>query len=311
MKLRNVGLLGVVLAASVACKKSEDRPAQTGAPVTQGGSSDPWSNPAAKDPLKKPLLWKAEKDGKTSYLFGTIHVGVDPTTRLPDLVWQKLDAEPTFAMETDLAQGGKLDIKQHDGTSLKDDLGPAYWKKLEDAVGDKEAARLIDVKPMIPVTLLSLRGLPSTPPMDGVLLGHAQNHNKKIVYLEPIEAQMTVLDKWMDTRALEDMLDDLPETEQRMKDMLAAYIAGDDAKLQAIQDSERDRWIAKGHSAEEYAQSANDLIYKRNASWIEPIEKLHAEGGGFIAVGAAHLVGPRSVLELLEKKGFKVTRITQ
>src|SRR5690349_8691109 len=142
MKLRNAGLLAVVIAASVACKKSEDRAPQHGAGVTQGGSSDPWNQPAAKDPLKKPLLWKAEKDGKTSYLLGTIHVGVDPTTRLPDLVWQKLEAEPTFAMETDLAQGSKLDIKKHDGTTLKDDLGPAYWKKLEDAIGVQEAARL-------------------------------------------------------------------------------------------------------------------------------------------------------------------------
>jgi uncharacterized protein YbaP (TraB family) len=53
-----------------------------------------------------------------------------------------------------------------------------------------------------------------------------------------------------------------------------------------------------------------DLLYKRNASWIEPIEKAHAEGPLFVAVGAMHAIGPKSVLELLEKKGYKVTRIT-
>jgi uncharacterized protein YbaP (TraB family) len=316
MKPRNVGLLAVVLAASVACKKSDDRAvdraAQHGAGVTQGGSSDPWNAPApAKDPLKNPLLWKVEKDGITSYLLGTIHIGVDPASRLPDVVFQKLEQEPAFAMETDLADSAKLDIRRHDGKTLEDDLGPAYWKKLEDAIGASEAAHLRDLKPMIPATQLSLRGLPSTPPMDGFLRARAEKAHKKIVFLEPIEAQVTVLEKWMDARALKYMLDDLPEVEQQMKDMLAAYVAGDDAKLVAIQDSERERWAKKGRSVEDYDRSMDDLLFKRNASWIEPIEKLHAEGGGFIAVGAAHLAGPRSVLDLLEKKGFKVTRVTQ
>ncbi|HEY5950722.1 MAG TPA: hypothetical protein VIV40_34760, partial [Kofleriaceae bacterium] len=102
MKLRNVGLAAVVLAAVVSCDRghdqSQDRGKSGGAPVTQGGSADPWSQPAGqKDPLKKPLLWQLEKDGKTSYALGTMHIGVDPTTRLPDIVWQKLEAEPTFA----------------------------------------------------------------------------------------------------------------------------------------------------------------------------------------------------------------------
>ena len=39
------------------------------------------------------------------------------------------------------------------------------------------------------------------------------------------------------------------------------------------------------------------------------IEGVHTEGGGFIAVGALHLVGPHSVLDLLGQKGYRVTRL--
>ena len=39
----------------------------------------------------------------TTYALGTIHLGVDPESRLPPVVWDKLDAARAFAMETDLS----------------------------------------------------------------------------------------------------------------------------------------------------------------------------------------------------------------
>ena len=311
MKLRNVGVVAVVLAAVASCDKGKARAKPEVAVVTQSGSdsSDPWSSQApAKDPLKQPLLWRLEKDGNTSYLFGTMHMGVDPTTRLPDIVWQKLDEKPVFAMETNTS--GNLDIRRSDGSTLEAELGPEYWKKLVAALGEAQAQQLQTVKPMIPATLLAMRGLPRTAAMDGVLSARASNRNKRIVYLEPIELQMHVLEKWMNARALKDMLDDLDGTERRAKQMLAAYIDGDGAKLMAVFDEERAHWKQTGRPEQEFDEQMDDLLYKRNASWIEPIEKLHAEGGGFIAVGAAHALGPKSVPELLEKKGYKVSRVT-
>ena len=37
---------------------------------------------------------------------------------------------------------------------------------------------------------------------------------------------------------------------------------------------------------------------------------MHAAGGGFIAVGALHLIGKKSVLEMLAAKGYKIARIS-
>jgi uncharacterized protein YbaP (TraB family) len=318
MKLRNVGLLVAVLAATAACKKSE-APAKhdevtakiQGSAVAPGSAAaDPWSKPAtAKDPLPHPFFWSLEKDGKTDYILGTMHMGVDPESRIPDYVWKKLDESTTFAMETDLSDAGKLDVLRKDGSSLEQELGPEYWKKLEDAIGVQEAARLRGFKPMIPATLLSMRGLQQTAPMDGVMQGRALNQKKNIVYLEDIGAQATVLEKWMNAKALKDMLDDLPGGEKRSKDMLAAYVAGDENRILALNEEEKADFVKRGRTQKEYDEQMEDLLFHRNASWIPVIEKIH--GGAFIAVGAMHLIGPKSVLELLQQKGYKVTRVTQ
>lgn len=279
--------------------------------TTPGKQADPWSHPAAtKDPLPNPLFWAIEKDGKTTYILGTMHMGIDPETRIPDVVWTKLDAAKTFAMETDLAQASKVDVLRHDGGSLHAELGDAYWQKLEAVIGAKQAKQLDRMKPMVPATILSMRGLPQTAPMDGVLYGRAANEHKAIVFLETIDKETEVLDKWMDARALEEMLDDLPGGLQHSRDMLAAYVAGDAQKILALSDDDRADFKKHGRSDAEYDEQLDDLLYHRNASWIAPIEKLHADGGGFIAVGAMHLIGKKSVLELLEQLGYKVTRLT-
>ena len=66
-----------------------------------------------------------------------MHMGVDPQARLPKLVWDKLDAAPAFAMETDPAGDALGKIARHDGKSLHAELGDAYWAKLEQAIGAK------------------------------------------------------------------------------------------------------------------------------------------------------------------------------
>lgn len=319
MTNRIASLLISLVALTTACKGTEPRPAQ---PATAGSgraaradggaasgagpaaTGDPWSRAdAAREPLRRPLLWSLTKDGTTSYLLGTMHAGVDPDRRLPDLVWTKLDAARQFAMETDLGGAARLDVLRKDGKTLRDELGDAYWAKLENALGAQEAARMLAFKPMIPAMVLSTRGLPSTVPMDSALHARALRAQKPVVFLEPLELQFAVLEKWMDARALEEMLDDVAEVEQLARDMLAAYLDGDEPKLLAIAERERARFLRKGRTAAEYAQQMEDVVYRRNASWIAPIEKLHADGGGFIAVGAMHAIGPRSVLELLASRG--------
>ena len=295
-----LGLAISMVAALAACKHEPVAPH-----VGSGAGSA-----ASAQPLAHPLFWAVQKDGITTYVLGTMHAGVDPDTQLPPLVWKKLDDARAFAMETDLDKAATIDVMRHDGGSLHTDLGDAYWTKLEAALGSDQARRVDGMKVMIPATLLSMRGLPETRAMDGALLARASSEHKPIVFLEPIERETAVLEKWMDVRALESMLDDLPGGEQHARDMLAAYVAGDEAKIQALTEVERAEFKKTGRTDAEYDQQMDDLLFARNASWVPELEEMHAAGGGFVAIGAMHVIGHRSVLDLLRQHGFTVTRLT-
>ncbi len=259
--------------------------------------------------LSHPLFWSIEKAGNTTYLLGTMHVGVDAQTVLPPSVWHRLDAAPAFAMETDATDPAMTALAKPVEGSLHADLGDAYWQKLETALTPATAAQLDHARPLITATMLLLKDMPKTEAMDGVLVAAAQREKKPIVYLEPAAKQLALLDKWLDAREIKLLLDRPGETAANEKDMLAAYLDGDAPRMLALAEDERATAKASGYTDAEYDQEMADLLYERNAAWIDPIEQLHARGGGFIAVGALHLIGERSVLDLLAHRGYVVTRL--
>ena len=51
------------------------------------------------------------------------------------------------------------------------------------------------------------------------------------------------------------------------------------------------------------------IILDRNRRMAERLESRLHEGGRFIAVGALHLPGEQGLLELLEQRGYRLTRL--
>jgi len=79
--------------------------------------------------------------------------------------------------------------------------------------------------------------------------------------------------------------------------------------MSALTEEEHADAIKYGYTEEEYAAEQEDLLYKRNASWIPELEQMHDAGGGFVAVGAMHYLGPKGVLALLAADGYTITRL--
>lgn len=290
--------------ALLACKGEPKRVDHAGSAAASGSAA-----PAAT--IARPFLWKAEKDGATTWLFGTIHLGIDADRDLPAWVGQRLDAAPTFVMEADTSDVGALAqaLQRHDGGSLRNDLGPAYWAKLEEAIGPQLAAGFDGMKPFAVMTLLVAKDLPMTTPMDGVLAARAKAANKPVRYLETALDQLALIDPWMSAADIKALLDNREAARTSSLEMLAAYRGGDDAALGALFDDQT-LWLAAGRKPETFPAYLDALLGKRNRAWVPQLEALHAAGGAFVAVGAGHLVGPGNVLALLADKGFTITRVT-
>lgn len=313
--------LAVVLTAAAlcACKKSappadqEVTPAPAPAPTAPAGA-DPWATtapPAAAKPvIDKPFFFSATKDGKTLYLLGTMHVGIDAERQLPPWVLAKLDSAHAFAMETDISDPAVVKLMlRDDGKKLSDELGPDDWAKLKAAIGDKVAEGMDQMKPFTTLVTLAMKDLPMTAPMDAVLVARAKAAGKPIVYLEPVEAQLAAITPFATAEDIRALLGRLDYSKQQTLEMVRAYQAGDAAALNAMFD-DKTLWIAAGRDPAKFGEFIDATLTKRNQSWVAPLEQMAADGGGFVAVGAAHLVGPDNVPDLLAARGFTIKRLT-
>jgi uncharacterized protein YbaP (TraB family) len=328
----------LAIAAAASCKHGDS---STGGGSGSASGSDPWANPgpgtgsgsgsgsakgsaidcppqpkttvgpAITAKLTKPFFFHATKSGMANvWLYGTIHLGVT-IDAVPDVVLDKLDHAERFAMEADLSDAASLlpAIMRTDHTTLHEELGPVTWHKFACAIGPSVADRLDNMKVSMAATLLDEQGMPEvSTPIDLALFQRAKKAGKGIVFLEKAALQLALLDKWMDARALEAMLDDLADTQKKNLELVDSYVAGDEAKAIEMSKDDSD-FIKSGRTHADFAQFMKELLFDRNASWIPEIEDMAKKGDAFVAVGAMHLLGPGSVVDLLEKAGWKVDRV--
>jgi uncharacterized protein YbaP (TraB family) len=297
-------------AALVACKKSA--PAKREAPPATAGS-DAWAStappPAAKPLIQRPFFFSATKDGKTLYLLGTMHLGIDAEKQLPKWVFTKLDQARAFAMEVDTSDPSMVTLLvRTDGKTLSDELGPAHWAKLQEAIGPALADGMNKMKPFAAMSALGMKDLPMTAPMDAVLFQRAKDAGKPIVFLETIAAQLAAIDPYATAEDIRAGLDNPDYSKKATQALVAAYVAGEATTMRQLFD-DKTLWVAAGRDPKRYGEFLDATLKHRNASWIPQLEQIAADGGGFIAVGAGHLVGPDNVPDMLAARGFTITRM--
>jgi uncharacterized protein YbaP (TraB family) len=128
----------------------------------------------------------------------------------------------------------------------------------------------------------------------------AKASGKSVGSLETNEAQLRVfadLTREQEIALLAVTLRQVRETPKMLGDMLAAYRKGDLAALER----------ALNLGLDDFPVLRKRLLKDRHDKWLPQIEKMIAGGRPhMIIVGAAHLVGPDSVIAMLRAKGVKV-----
>jgi uncharacterized protein YbaP (TraB family) len=267
--------------------------------------------------IARPALWQVSDADTTIYLFGTIHL-------LPsDLQWQTPQLKNAVASSQQLVVETIVDDK--DPTKLMSAMAslafntPNLPPLLERVPAAKRPALAAAIKQTgYPPQALDrmetwaaafillgnkFRALGLSGGVEGVLRGDFAAQGKTVGELESNLDQLSFFDKLPEAAQrslLEGAIEDNKSMDSDFGGMLKAWSKGDVQKIAKT----FDRDLAASPALQEA------LIKRRNANWSKWIEtRLTQPGSLLIAVGAGHLAGKDSVLELLKKDGYQVRRL--
>lgn len=265
------------------------------------------------------LFYEIRKDGKTAFLFGTLHVGTPDFFPLERRATDALIRSTGLVVEIDITQADALlaAMQRHallpNGETLDALLAPALRTRLQTQLDTlalpREAVQAF--KPWMAALTLTMGGIRQSGfdggyATDGFLIGLAKGLDKPVAELESTDEQLGLFDSM--PRA--DQIAFLDEVLQSMENgklaadtraLVSAWLAGDADALGRL----------AGESLDENPRSGpwmqQKLFTERNYRMAERIERLLADGQSpFVAVGALHLVGPDGLPALLAGRGYHV-----
>ena len=264
----------------------------------------------------KPALWQVSDADTTIYLFGTIHLlPSDLKWRTPTLD-QALTSSQELVVETIIDDKNPAKLMSAMASiglakglpPIVERVPPAKKAALQAAIkksGVPETAYNAMKTWMAAFLLLSnqFRDMGLSGGVEGVLRNDFIASNKPIGELETNVEQLSFFDRLPEAaqrNLLEGALEENATVKRDFGGMLDAWSRGDVKGIAKTFD----------HDLSTSPELRDSLIRQRNANWSKWIERRMAQPGAvLIAVGAGHLAGPYSVLEMLKKDGYKIQRV--
>ena len=263
-------------------------------------------------------IWKLSDDNSTVFLAGSVHLLREQDMPIPAAFDRVYDQSAEVVFEIDLSEmmnpATALKIREAGslppGETLADKLSAETIKGLRSYLADQNLpTNAFDpLSPgMVYITLGSMEAMRQGARPDLGLetrfYRKCANDNKPSRGLGTAVFQITRFDE-IDTATVEQLitesLEEIEESEESLDEIISAWKSGDE---QEITELVVDR-------LSETPEVKKVLLDDRNANWIPEIEKaLEEEKNVLFIVGAAHLAGEGSVVDLLRKKGHEVTQL--
>jgi uncharacterized protein YbaP (TraB family) len=265
------------------------------------------------------VLWTLQGRQNTVYLLGSVHVLRPGDAALPRAALDAYADAEQLVMEIDLddtAVGDPLAIAQQmqtsaalpSGQSLQSVLGSDYAEVAQRAsAAGLELAMFDRFQPWFVATLLlqlelAKRGFDPALGIEQQLAGRAVADRKPIMGLETPAQQFAVLSGLSladQKRFLLMTLDESAQADAELEQLLAAWRKGDITALAALLSDEFER----------FPQLYRPLTEDRNRAWVGQLGDLLDDRDDYlVVVGALHLVGRNSVVDLLRQRGYTVTQ---
>jgi len=285
------------------------------APVIGGASQKVAEARARND---GPAIWVAKDYDSTVYLFGTVHLLPDDLNWLKEDVKAAFSAAGTVYFEVDTGSQGQIQASvltqtlgmRRDGSRLSDSLD-SYQLKLLDAAahnGNISLAALDNMKPWLASEFLTVAaatnaGFSPEISADAALKSRAAREQKNVIYLETMEEQIRVSAEqpnFVQLKILTEILEKFNVLGQDLTQIVSAWSVGSTDFLA------REMVIKLKTTSPDFYKS---LLTDRNKKWAKILTRYMEDSGtAFVAVGASHLLGEDSLINLLRDQGYEVSR---
>jgi len=313
---RLVGLLLAALFGAVPAGAGAQAPAPPACPPQAQPLSAAQIEAGRRDARDHGFLWRIARDGRVSYLYGTVHVA-RPQWMFPGpQLTQALEASDTVALELDmldadiqrrLAAGMAADPAER----LTDALAERLRRQLQAACLPQEAmAKWSPAVQLAVLTTLAARrdGLDPAYAIDSFLAGYARGRGKTVLSLESPEMQLALL-RGDPATAQEALEHGLRQIEQGQAGPMLVRIAQVWADGRGDELARYAQWCECAETETDRA-ALKRVLDERNPPLADRIDALHTAGKRvFAAVGALHMVGPLGLPALMAQRGYSVERV--
>lgn len=271
---------------------------------------------SAESPTKG-LLFEIKSGDKTAYLFGSIHIAKAdfyPMSPKVDAAYAQADTLAIEADATDQAEMMKYlpKLMYSGGDKLQNHLTADTWNTMVGMVGP-QAEQMQMFKPAmaamsIAMGAASVRGYLPEFGIDAHYINRAKNENKKIVELESVEFQVDMLASLSDSEG-DSMMADIFNS---FKDK--SFFTDLDSLVNTWKSADADamaKMLNESNNKDAGSKKIAKLMFDdRNEGMAEKIKTMiNSDKKLFIVVGAGHLAGEKSIVDLLQKQGLQVTQI--
>lgn len=296
----------ILMFAAPACAQQQHKPTPVASALVPVGQME----------LGGPALWKVSDEDTTIYLFGTVHAlpkdvewykgNVADALASSDILVTEIINTPEMAGEVQeiIVRTGMLPAGQNLREMLSTDQKAAYeaaMAKLGMPVATFDRFEPWYASMMLATLPIIKEGYSPDSGVEAILSAKSGDRIPR-GGLETVEFQMALFDQL----PLESQITFLiqaaegVETIKPMLDkMVAEWLEGDADGLAVL--------MNEGLTD---AVLADRLLYQRNTNWAQWIDRrLDTPGTVFIAVGAGHLAGDKSVQDALTLRGIKTYRV--
>ncbi len=277
------------------------------------------TTPAREGYGSAPALYVARDHDSTLYLYGTIHLRRAGEPWGAPHVEAALNEADTVWTETEISSEAEARAQ---GVALRLGMAPSD-RPLSSWLTEEEQARLAALnerlglppaalEPMRPwLASLTLSIIPMLQagydPQAGVdraIAAWTQTNGREARWFETAEEQIGFFAGLSDEAAREMLIYSINEAEgarELVDAMSSAWEVGDMETLEGLIINEM---------REDFPEAYEALFTRRNAAWVEVLmQEMQGSGVDFVAVGAGHLVGAESVIEMLRARGVSVERV--